>query len=152
MSTPALTPAESLTVTSESAPVWQNLTPDPRTPNEGCGGLNFRAHRPLTSSPRLLSRVPRPPPCGRLEIQRDSPAPLRLLPALLREVPSQAFALPSRAFEETKFLALPILVSVSIQTPDLHRLPLLQLRLARSALHKHTPHTHPLPKSRTSRL
>lgn len=26
MSTPGLTPAESLTVTSESAPVWQNLT------------------------------------------------------------------------------------------------------------------------------
>lgn len=38
-------------------------------------------------------------------------------------------------------------------TPDLHRLPLLQLRLARSALHKHTSPTppHPLPKPRTSR-
>lgn len=56
MSTPSLhlTPAEILAVTSESTPIWQNLTP---TPKRGSGGLNFEALPtiPSTHRPALIS-------------------------------------------------------------------------------------------------
>lgn len=63
MSTPTLhlTPADSLTVTSESTPTWQKLGPHG---HRSCGGLNFEALTALASRPHLLSRGPRPPPCG----------------------------------------------------------------------------------------